>query len=426
MGGLDGTQIYNNFNAGRPEVLQAIGDTIAELSRGYSDEAQAIAELQSRMNKAWTGASGDAASAGAGPLAVAFNASSYPLDQTTNAMNVQTGSLEMAKSTVVPVPPAPEKPSGWTVGLKAAIPIVGPSLAVGDIKSYQDGMSQHNAANETNVRVMDQYSSATSSTQSTIPMSYQPLPIDGTSVGIKSAGLNVTAGHLNSEYTTNLNSPTSTPTPSAGQVTTGGSIAPSPTFNGGRPVITSPAPSGTTNPVSTPPPLVGGTSTPTTGGTRASTSGPGGQNRGPGRTGDSAGRVSNGNSAANRLYGTDNEKLRGGTGRGGGAAEERLGRATENGKVSENGRLTENGKPTENRLGAGKNTGSGNFAGAAEEAAASRNAAKGANGAPLGTAGQRGRGEDDEEHQRPDYLLEADPDSIFGTDVRATPPVIGE
>jgi hypothetical protein len=44
----------------------------------------------------------------------------------------------------------------------------------------------------------------------------------------------------------------------------------------------------------------------------------------------------------------------------------------------------------------------------------------------MGGAGQRGRGAEDDEHQRPDYLLEADPDSIFGTDVRTTPPVLGE
>ena len=95
------------------------------------------------------------------------------------------------------------------------------------------------------------------------------------------------------------------------------------------------------------------------------------------------------------------------------------GACSPDGNVSENGRLTENGKLAE--LGAGKNTSSGNFAGAAEEAAASRSAAKGANGAPLGTAGQRGRGEDDEEHQRPDHLLEADPQDL-GMDVWKTLP----
>jgi hypothetical protein len=32
---------------------------------------------------------------------------------------------------------------------------------------------------------------------------------------------------------------------------------------------------------------------------------------------------------------------------------------------------------------------------------------------------------EDEEHQRPSYLVEPDPDSMFGTDEMTAPPVIG-
>lgn len=39
--------------------------------------------------------------------------------------------------------------------------------------------------------------------------------------------------------------------------------------------------------------------------------------------------------------------------------------------------------------------------------------------------GARGKGEEDREHQRPDYLVEADPDEYFGTDERTSPPVLG-
>jgi hypothetical protein len=42
-------------------------------------------------------------------------------------------------------------------------------------------------------------------------------------------------------------------------------------------------------------------------------------------------------------------------------------------------------------------------------------------GAPLS-----GRKEEDEEHTRPDYLIEPDPDALFGSDERASSPVIGE
>ncbi|GLZ42498.1 PPE domain-containing protein [Actinokineospora sp. NBRC 105648] len=54
--------------------------------------------------------------------------------------------------------------------------------------------------------------------------------------------------------------------------------------------------------------------------------------------------------------------------------------------------------------------------------AGGRSGAMGMGGAGAGT---RGQGEEDDEHTRAAYLLEADPDSIFGTDERTVPPVIG-
>ncbi|MEU4254105.1 hypothetical protein AB0F15_42610 [Amycolatopsis sp. NPDC026612] len=40
--------------------------------------------------------------------------------------------------------------------------------------------------------------------------------------------------------------------------------------------------------------------------------------------------------------------------------------------------------------------------------------------------GQKGEGDEDTEHSRPTYLVEGDPDEVFGTDLRTAPPVIGE
>jgi hypothetical protein len=45
-------------------------------------------------------------------------------------------------------------------------------------------------------------------------------------------------------------------------------------------------------------------------------------------------------------------------------------------------------------------------------------------GVPMG--GGQGRGEDDYEHSRADYLVEPDPNAIFGTDEQTSKPVIGE
>ncbi|MFD5243454.1 hypothetical protein ACFWIW_02865 [Amycolatopsis sp. NPDC058340] len=47
-------------------------------------------------------------------------------------------------------------------------------------------------------------------------------------------------------------------------------------------------------------------------------------------------------------------------------------------------------------------------------------------GGGMGGRGQQADGDEDTEHQRPTYLVEGDPDEVFGTDMRTAPPVIGE
>ena len=53
-------------------------------------------------------------------------------------------------------------------------------------------------------------------------------------------------------------------------------------------------------------------------------------------------------------------------------------------------------------------------------------AGRGGAGGMAGVPGGRGQGDDDEEHQRPSFLVEGDPDAVFGTDEMTAPPVIGE
>ncbi|WP_020668845.1 hypothetical protein [Amycolatopsis nigrescens] len=89
--------------------------------------------------------------------------------------------------------------------------------------------------------------------------------------------------------------------------------------------------------------------------------------------------------------------------------------------------------------GSGSAPGAGSGAGAAKpggvgaaEAAAGRGAAGAARGGAGGMAGGmgagagKGQGGEDQEHQRPSFLVEGDPDEIFGNDERTAPPVIGE
>lgn len=73
--------------------------------------------------------------------------------------------------------------------------------------------------------------------------------------------------------------------------------------------------------------------------------------------------------------------------------------------------------------------GMGGMPGAAPGAAAAAGGAgrgAGGMGAMGAGAGRGGQGGDDAEHQRPTYLVEGDPDEVFGTDERTAPPVIGE
>ncbi|RSM34890.1 hypothetical protein DMA12_46395 [Amycolatopsis balhimycina DSM 5908] len=114
-----------------------------------------------------------------------------------------------------------------------------------------------------------------------------------------------------------------------------------------------------------------------------------------------------------------NSKVGGGSGRGGG------------------GGFGPGGSGAGNATGAGAASGAARPGGigAAESAAGRGMGGLGSGGAggrggmgPGGgmARGQKGEGDEDTEHSRPTYLVEGDPDEVFGTDLRTAPPVIGE
>ncbi|GAA4534397.1 WXG100 family type VII secretion target [Amycolatopsis samaneae] len=431
---MDGKEIYENFTKGDTKGLRAAADAVADLSSSYMERAQSIKALQDRMKKAWTGDAADAAGAGAGPLEQAFQETAEPLDVTKASVDTQASSFDASGHAVVEVPPKPDKPNPWTTGLKAAIPIAGPSMAMNDVKSYQQGMQKYNAANENNVRVMDQYSSLTSSTKSALPTDYGVLQSDGAAISVKEPTPPGTVRPLPGKTTERTQHTTNEQTTSSGHTpgrTSGDQI-------GGRPTT----PSGTDGPGGT-----DGTGGPgdtrgagRTGGGRDETTTPTG-NR-PGRTGVLPpppfvpGRRPSGDPArpepvVTGLYNTGNPAGepnptgfgRGGeepgSGRGGNNAGSRLLGGDGRGGVGENAR----------GLGGGRGVGAGGVGNAAASEAAAARAAGGRGSGPMGPMGAHGRGgerEEDQEHQRPDFLIEPDPDALFGTDQKTSPPVIGE
>ncbi|WP_328610116.1 hypothetical protein OG943_13635 [Amycolatopsis sp. NBC_00345] len=414
---MDGKQIYDNFRNGDTAGLRGAATQVRQLSAAYLERAQGIRDLQNRMAKSWTGGAADAAKAGAGPLELAFHDTADPLDMTTASVDMQASSFEDSSHSVVEVPPKPDKPNPWTTGLKAAIPIAGPFMAAGDEKSYQDSLNRYNTANETNVRVMDQYNGVTTSTKSVLPTGYGTLESDGAAIRLKTPA---TPGHVvppgtgkPAQHGGGVSGQGTTPTDSSvvpGGGDSGSHTVTSSVHGGGHPGATG-GTTGTTGSGTT------GIDTTGSGGTGDTTTSQG-TKTGPALVPPGA-PPSHGVDVGSGLP----------SGPGGGTAFVPGGAGGRNPSGADNPEGAAGGRGTSAERGAGSRSGVGGIGSAAAQEAAAARAAQGragAAGGPMGAGGRRGEGDEDGEHQRPDYLIEADPDAIFGTDQRTSPPVIGE
>ncbi len=111
-----------------------------------------------------------------------------------------------------------------------------------------------------------------------------------------------------------------------------------------------------------------------------------------------------------------NSKVGGGAGRGGGFGPGGSGAGNATGAGAASGAARPGG------IGAAEAAAGRGMGGLGSGSAAGRG---GMGGGGLGR-GQKGEGDEDTEHSRPTYLVEGDPDEVFGTDMRTAPPVIGE
>ena len=439
---VDGKQIFENFKQGKTDGLKEAADGVEELQDAYAKRAQSIKDLQQRMTSAWTGDAADAANAGAGPLATAYYDSSEPLDATRFSVKEQAAVFDASGHAVVEVPDKPDKPGAWSTGLKAAIPIAGPFMAANDIKNYQEGVAKHNAANETNVRVMDQYNDVTNTTKATLPTQYGTLEADGAEVSMNKPEPPIiehpirppvkpvvkkpktTTTEENNNENNNEKSTTET-TETSGYVKPGTKDPNLPGTPGGLDGDNwSPKPPGSdtgTDDSTTKTGVKPGTGLPSRPPTLPPRT-PVGET--PGGDPSVIGMPGLGGGGGQGPYGGTSTGQPGGSGagRGPGSAGGRL--LDSSGRAGVGGM----GAEGEGRLGSGQRSGMGGLGNAAaQEAAAARGAAgRGGQGGPMGAGGRHGEREEDDEHQRPDYLIEADPDAIFGTDQRTSPPVIGE
>lgn len=400
MFGMNSDAIYRNFSEGRgPDGLSGSAEILEMVVSTYQERSTRIRALVAEMESSWQGNAADAASTGAGPLAVEHDLSSTALTTAQILTERQAGSFSEARTRVAPPPPEPE----------LANPVV-TFINVGAVAEYERQIDDRNAVAQNNVDVMNGYSGASQYNTVNLPTSFGQLSDDNVEIGVDD-GQRPTGsaeGAFDTAYPSDSDSggradrvtargsgagggnaePAASTSPEAfvpGVPVEGGPPGRAPVVPAGGPVAG--------NDVVGPPPRSGpdGGFGPRGGLPGART--PGGV---PGPRGGWSGSGSGGGTGSGP---------RGGGGPGAGAPR---------GGVGLGGPGARFGTDT---------AGPAARAGSTPGAVGGRGGA-GPAGMPLGAG--RGQGDEDEEHQRPEWLRGGDPDELFGTDVVTAPQTIGE
>ena len=438
-----------------PAGLYSSGDGTAMMSHMHQDIAQRMADLQSSMTASWKGPAAMQAQAGAGPLIQASDVSSEHL-QNAKDVYANQGEAFAALNSSLPdhLEPAPE--SNF---LSDHVPF---------LSNRDEEIAAWNEKAEKVVHDYNNYASESNANAARWPNDYGQivLPPGGPSFSVSPVGVGAGIG-IGAEIP-NVNGPGGSDSTSPSD-TGGGSGGPAnvPSVNGPAPGGNPNSPSGSTGPSSNSPiPSVTG----------PGSTGPGSTGPGPGGTGPNGPGTGNrskpgqppygflppGTKGPNRPGTPPGGKPGDGTGAGpgdnrrsgpGGSAGQRVGpggigqggtgtggtgtgtgsgaRAGGVGGTGAGAGAPGSGAAANAGLGAGKGTGVGagmpGQAGAGGAAAGQAAAGRGGMGAMggMGGAGGRGKGGEDGEHKRLEVLQEPDPDAIFGTDQKTTPPVIG-
>jgi len=456
MGGYSATQIYQMFQQGQgPGHLYYAQDGATVQQGAQDDVSNQIMQLNQKMAAAWGGNASEAAQTGAVPLANAAQDANNALAQHQAVISNQADAFNTARNSVTNVPSQMPNNVGNDV------------LAVlGDSGPLDNQVTQYNASSQHNVQVYQTYAQTSSATAAEIPQSYGQIPasnatitvVSSSSVGAGSpryaassiVGGGSGAAAAEQEYAASrLAAPPSAGEPggtqlsSASEGSLAGTIDAPPGGEGSwrlpglpnEPSFTTSV-SGWVPPGETEVSPVGGfpgalragnsneeqnpnqlrtPSNPNFSGDLAAGNsfvGPGGVGGiGPGgedktRSSGSGRTASDSAKAASSLHG--------GSGSGGSGKSGANPSATTNSSRSGVG-TTASAQESMMATGMGVPGGVGHPGGAAGEGAM-----------PMGGMGAGSRGEEDSEHRVAQYLQEADPDALFGTDEATAPPVIGE
>jgi hypothetical protein len=382
---MTGQDIYDSFTNNNLGFLHESARAVALISINYAVREIDLVNLTGAMENAWQGEAAGAAERGVGPLTVAHVKASPQIDNAAASMRQQAAAFESAKRSVVPVPAMPDEP-----GIFDNVFSLG-----GASRSFEHQMAAIQSANNNNIRVMTAYENATAQNQAVLTGIPEALPPvvpteDGRIVeppGSRDPGRGGSGGQSGSGGGAAATTSSQQQQFSPASSTPGAELAQT------RAESTHTAASGLSStdtgsprPAPTPPPEGSRSGLPL---------GPFGGGYGPTRGGGQGGPRGSGVGAGPR-----------GSGAGGGTRMP--GGAGEPGGRGGGGMGARGPASAEGPLGRG---------------------AAGRAGAPGGSGpvGGRKRGEDDEdlEHQRPAFLVEADPDELFGNDTPSAPPVIG-
>ncbi|MGC7093651.1 hypothetical protein ACPZ19_03195 [Amycolatopsis lurida] len=392
-GPLTAAQIYEQINGGSGTGhLDEARDATHSLRAQLLESAQLVGELAKQIQDGWTGEAGNTAANAAGPLAKAALEDADLLSEADLAVTSQASAFYTVKNSVVPV--APDKPELTSADVLDAV-------VTGNWHGYTDKVGEWQAQSQQNIDAFAGYHSSSMDNGDTMPSSFAPLVDPGAPVSLADpvAGDKAEKGH------------TPTTPPSGSQPNS---------FDGGQPKVTGgaqPEPGGPSHVV--PPQAQTQNAQPASGiqdGTKAASHTPTADPKTPAAKpfAPTSSGPPMGNSPGTPASFGGAYRTGGGfsSGSGGSGSGGKPGNTVARPGVP--GNVPAPGRPV------GGGTG---------EAAATRGATTGKPGVtPVGGAVPgASRGEEDEEHQRPAYLLGPDPEELFGGDTeKPVPPVIGE
>jgi hypothetical protein len=389
MGGYSAPDIYHLITGGPGLDPLFNGQDFNDTQAGLQAQVnQQVNDLNTAMNQCWQGNAAGQAVSGAAPLVSATDSANQSLMSASTTIGAQADAFSTVSTTVVPMAANPPQNN------------IGNQIVsfFGANTQLDQQISQYQTDSNTNIQAYTTYSQASQANAAAMPNDYGTLPNASPTITVTAQTTSAGSG--------------SGFTGSAGATSGYGGVG------GGSHssrVVGSYSGTGQTSP------------------SGANPSGPG--SGGPGGTGNSSETLSDYPTGTGpgttspydqSLYGTGPNRLGGGDetaknnqyaggggvfgGFGGGAGEGGLG----------GGANGLGGAGAEGRGGVGAN----GLAPGQEETM--NRAAAGAAGEPGmgGARGQGRKGEEDKEHRTAEYLQEADPDAIFGTDQLTVPPVI--